>query len=223
MRTLLGALSIVVIVAGPLSDVATAAPADQADGVEVFARDVFWINGLTLRNPTADTPPGAPLFNVAGVNMDVTWGQWSAASAQSSVRVAGGAHHPRSDVRLELAGLIPGGHYSVFWGTLGPDSEQPLCPGVERTLPLDAVKLDAAAADANSFVAGADGTAAYRGAVANDLFDATQVFFSIVYHLDADQSTYPFPNLGEYRTQGPNCRSSFGEDAMRQLLVLQKW
>ena len=56
-----------------------------------------------------------------------------------------------------------------------------------------------------------------------DLFDATQVFFSIVYHLYADQSAYPFPNLGEYLTQGPNCRSTFGNDSMRQLLVLQKW
>jgi hypothetical protein len=54
------------------------------------------------------------------------------------------------------------------------------------------------------------------------LFDATQVFFSVIYH--SDGVTYgELPNAGEFLTQGQSCRSSFGEDAMRQLLVLQKW
>ena len=85
---------------------------------------------MTLRNPTVDTPADKPLFNEAGVNMGVTWGEWSAAFAQSAVSANGGRKHPETDVRLGLTGLIPGGHYSVFWGTLTPDSEQSLCPGV---------------------------------------------------------------------------------------------
>jgi hypothetical protein len=48
------------------------------------------------------------------------------------------------------------------------------------------------------------------------------VFLSVVYHFYPETS-YPFPNRGELLTQGANCRSSFGEDSMRQLLVLQKW
>jgi hypothetical protein len=48
------------------------------------------------------------------------------------------------------------------------------------------------------------------------------VYITIVYH--ADRWTYhPLPNAGEYQTQGSNCRGSFGEDAFRHLLILQKW
>ena len=127
-----------------------------------------------------------------------------------------------TDVRLSLTGLRPGGVYSVFYGTLGPDSENPLCPGVERTLALPAVKPDASALDTSSFTADASGAADFHGSLEGHLLDASQVFFSIVYH--SDGLTYgPLPNAGESSTQGANCRSSFGEDAMRQLLVLQKW
>jgi hypothetical protein len=217
-----------VLAFGPLGNPALAAP-DHADGLDHFARDVFFIRGVTLRNPDDTTPLDAPLFNVAGVPLEsppgqpLTWGAWTAASATSTAKVQGGTAKARTDVRLDLTGLIPGGRYSIFWGTLEPDSEQPLCPGVERTLPLDAVKPDQSAPDPNSFIVGADGHASYHGAVAANLFTATQVFFSVVYHFFGDASTYPFPNIGEQRTQGPDCRSSFGEDAMRQLLILQKW
>lgn len=199
---------------------AGAAGLDRADAVEVFERDVFVIVGSTLRNPDTTTDPSAPLFNVAGVSLDRTWGQWSSASATSAVRVAGG-RSPRTDVRLDLAGLVPAGVYSVFWGTLLPDSENPLCPGVERTLALPSVD-PGQLPDASSFVAGSDGRAAFRGRLDADLLAAGQVFFSIVYHFDG-QTYGPLPNRGEHLTQGAGCRSSFGEDAMRHLLVLQKW
>jgi hypothetical protein len=200
---------------------AHAAPADYADAVEVFDGDVFVIVGSTLRVPTVDTDPGAPLFNNAGVNLETTWGEWSAATATSRAQVVGGATSARTDVRLSLAGLVPGGLYSVFWGTLGPDSEQPLCPGVERTLPLDGAGSTVKAPAPNAFVAGADGTAEFHGRTAGDLFAASQVFFSVVYHFFGETS-YPFPNRGELLTQGENCRSSFGDDAMRHLLVLRQ-
>lgn len=74
---------------------------------------------------------------------------------------------PANDVRLRMQGLIPGGNYSVFWGTLGPDSEQPLCPGVERTLPLDAFHDDPQSRDPNSFVAASDGTAEFHGRISD--------------------------------------------------------
>jgi hypothetical protein len=200
---------------------ASAAAPDQADAVEAFERDVFVIVGSTLRNPDATTDPSAPLFNNAGVNLGITWGAWTAASATSEVRTSGKAKSARTDVRLRFSGLVPGGVYSVFWGTLSPDSENPLCPGVERTLALPSVD-SGQEPDASSFVAGSDGTAAFRGGLSGNLLTASQVFFSIVYHYDG-QTWGALPNHGEFLTQGPDCRSSFGDDAMRQLLVLQKW
>jgi hypothetical protein len=220
------AVALAAVVAGSLLvgvPGSAAAPAtDPADGVEVFEGDVFVIVGSTLRHPTVDTDPAAPLFNVAGVALERTWGEWSAATAASSAAVMGGPKHPRTDVRMALAGLVPGGLYSVFWGTLGPDSEQPLCPGVERTLPLDAVGGGAKAPAPNAFVADAAGGATFHGRTDGALFDASQVFFTVVYHF-AGRTAYPFPNIGEQLTQGENCRSSFGEDAMRHLFVLQQW
>jgi len=34
---------------------------------------------------------------------------------------------------------------------------------------------------------------------------------------------HPLPNRGEFFTQGDDCRSTFGEDAMRQIIVFQKF
>ncbi|HEX6597550.1 MAG TPA: hypothetical protein VF045_11475 [Acidimicrobiales bacterium] len=210
------------LVVVPSAGVSAAPAVDLADFVQVFNRDVFEVYGPNLLNPDAGTDPAAPLFSNAGVALDLSWGEWSAAAATSAARVMGGSAHARTDFRIDLAGLVPGGLYSVFWGTLGPDSEQPLCPGVERTLPLDRVG-GGGGLDPNSFRAGTDGAATYRGRTAGDLFEAQQVFISIVYRLYEDPSSYPFPNLGELLTQGDNCRSSFGEDAMRQLLIFQKF
>ena len=206
----------------PFGSAAHASPPDAADAVQAYPRDVFVVVGSTLRNPTADTDPNAPLFTNAGVAMDLTWGAWSAATATSRASVIGGPNAPRTDIRLSLAGLAPGGLYSVYWGTLGPDSEQPLCPGVERTLPLDGAGSTAKAPAPNAFVVDATGTVDFHGRVDGDLLDATQVFVTVVYHFSG-QTSYPFPNLGEYLTQGDTCRSSFGEDSMRHLIVLQKW
>src|SRR5215510_10040094 len=198
-----------------------AAP-DHADGLEIFTRDIFAIVGSTLRNPTDTTASDAPIFNVAGVNLGLTWGQWKAATATSSAHVQGGSNNPRTDVRIQLSGLVPGGVYSIFYITLSPDSDNSLCPGVERGIPLTAFKPDSQLPDASSFVADANGQAQYRGVVDGDLFGATQLIFEVIYHLDG-QTYNSLPNRGEFLTQGANCRSSFGEDAMRQLFILQKY
>ena len=204
-----------------LTAVPAAAAVDREDAVQVFERDVFVIVGSTLRNPTAlDTATGAPLFTNTGVAMDVTWGEWQRATATSRAHCTAGGD--RTDVRVRLSGLIPGGVYSLFYGTLQPDSENPLCPGVERTLPLVSKDADQQP-DLASFVADENGEADYQGRVDGCLFDALQVFLSVVYHFDG-QTYGSLPNRGEHLTQnGAQCRSSFGEDAMRQLQVLQKW
>jgi hypothetical protein len=212
---------IVMLVCSVILPMPSRAAPDHPDGLQIFSRDVYVIVGSTLRNPIDTTAPDANLFNVAGVNLGVTWGQWMAATATSTAHVQGGANHPRTDVRIQLSGLIPGGVYSIFYVTLLPDSENPLCPGVERGLPLTAFKPERQSPDASSFVADANGQAQYRGLVDGDLLGATQVIFEVIYHLDG-QTYGTLPNHGEFNTQGTGCRSSYGEDAMRQLLILQK-
>ncbi len=210
----------VLLVAGPLSAAAGAKPAvDREDYVQAFDRDVYFINYSTLRNPTAATDPGEPLFNDAGVALPVTWGEWSEASATAAARTVG----KRTRVHLTFSGLIPGGVYSVFWGTLTPDSEHPDCPGVERTLPLDSDAGKKQRPDRSSFIAGADGRATFAGQADAVLLDPYQSWYSIVYHQNG-QTYHPFPNAGEYLTHddGGPCRSTYGHDAMRQLLVVQK-
>jgi hypothetical protein len=194
-----------------------AAPGDSEDAVIVHNDDVFVIVGSTLRHPDDETAQDAPLFNVAGVGLELTWGEWQAAGASASAHVIGG---PRTDIRIELSGLVPGGLYSVFYGTLFPDSENPLCPNVERTFGLPAKKADLPGPDASSFIAKSDGTASFRGVADGDLLAPQQLFYTIIYHFDG-MAYHPLPNRGEFLTQGSNCRSSFGEDAMRQLIIFQ--
>jgi hypothetical protein len=201
---------------------AAAAAPDREDAVQVFNRDVYIVESGALQNPNAGTPPDAPLYNVNGAPLGLTWGQWSAATGSSSARTVIETSGLATDVRLRLSGLVPGGIYSVFYGTFQPDSENPLCPDVERTLALTAFHPERQVPDPSSFVAGANGRAHYHGRVDGALLEATQVFFSIVYH--ADGHTYhPLPNRGEFFTQGDDCRSSYGDDAMRHVVVLQKW
>jgi hypothetical protein len=195
---------------------------DQADFTQVGDRDVYVIVGSTLRNPDESTPPDARLFNVAGVGLDLTWGQFGAARASATARQFGSSGAPQTDVRVELAGLVPGGLYSLFYLTLGPDSENPLCPGVERSLPLTAFHPGEAQPDAASFYADPEGGASFRARVPGALLDAQQLIYTVVYHFNG-QSYGELPNAGEFLTQGENCRSSFGEDAMRQLFVFQKF
>lgn len=217
VAALVGAL---LVVAGPLGGSAGAKPAlDREDHVQAFNRDVYFIDSVTLRNPTADTAPDEPLFNDAGVLLPLTWGEWSAATATSSARTLG----TRTEVSLSFTGLVPGGVYSVFWGTLLPDSEHPSCPGVERTLPVVSVDGKKQVPDPSSFVAGPDGRAQFAGRADGVMLDAWQAWFSIVYHLNGE-TYHPFPNAGEYVTHddGGQCRSTYGHDAMRHLIVLQK-
>lgn len=193
---------------------------DPQDVVLADSRDVFVIVGSTLRHPDATTVEAAPLFNVAGVALNLTRGAWKQANAQSTARVMGGTNNARTDLRISLSGLIPGGVYSIFYGTLTPDSENPLCPGVERTLPLQSTDRRQQP-DLASFVADATGRAEFRGEISGWPMDALQFFYTVIYHFDG--KTYgTLPNHGEFLTQGTMCHSSFGEDAMRQLIVFQK-
>jgi hypothetical protein len=60
----------------------------------------------------------APLFNVDGERLNLTWGQWHKAEATSTAHASG----KRSDVRIQLSGLVSGRIYSIFYVNLSPDS-----------------------------------------------------------------------------------------------------
>lgn len=207
--------------AGSARSATSLASADREDLVQHFPRDVYVIVGSTLRNPTDETSSDAPLFNVAGVSLDLTWGQWTSANATSRARVVKKSGKPYTYVDAELTGLVPDGVYSIFYGTLDPDSENPLCQNVERTLPLMS-RDRGQSPDRSSFVADANGEAVFSGRIKGRVLKARQVFYTVIYHFDG-QTYHPLPNRGEFLTQGENCRSSFGEDAMRQLIVFQKF
>jgi hypothetical protein len=213
-------------VAAVATVLALAAPAfarsDYQDVVQPFTRDVFVIVGSTLRNPDETTAADANLFNNAGVSLGLDWGQFSSASATARAQQLGGAKNAQTDVRVDLTGLVPGGLYSLFYITLGPDSENPLCPGVERSLPLTAFHPSSGQPDAASFYADATGAASFHGRVPGALLDAQQLIYTVVYHAYG-QSYGSLPNAGESLTRGANCRSSFGEDSMRQSVIYQKY
>jgi hypothetical protein len=218
-RFLRSAVVVLVAAASCLISAPSARASDSADFVEVYERDVFVIVGSTLRHPDASTPHTKPLFNVAGVNLGITWGKWkSAAPVTTSVMAQGPTN---TTARFTFKRLKPGGVYSLFYGTISPDSENPKCPAVERTLPVTSFD-SAQVPDFASFIAKADGTAAFRGRIpGHPLNKAQQVYVQLVWHSNGE--TYgDLPNKGEFTTT-PTCRSSFGEDAMRQLTILQKW
>jgi hypothetical protein len=65
------------LLVAPLAAPAGAAAPDQADASEVFRREVFVLEGASLVNPTGATDPLATLFNVAGLDLGITWGKWA--------------------------------------------------------------------------------------------------------------------------------------------------
>jgi hypothetical protein len=217
MRRLLSIALVVTAIVG-LEALPAAAADDHADAVEPYERDVYVIVGSTLRNPDSATAWSAPLFNVSGQSLGVSWGKFKNAYATSVMTPIPNA----TRARLTFKRLRPNGVYSVFYGTISPDSENPQCKGVERTLPVRSINVDQKP-DRASFVAKADGTAAFTGRIpGRPLETALQVWVSLVYHHNG--KTYgSLPNAGEYATRNTDtCRSSFGDDAMRQLIITQK-
>jgi hypothetical protein len=194
---------------------------DRSDAALIFSEDVSVIVGSTLREPDESTDPSNPLFNDAGVSLGLTWGQWQTATGLAIARYR--SESRSTTVELKLSGLVPGGVYSVFWGTLDPDSEHPDCPGVERSLPLTSLQPRRQVPDPSSFIAASTGRSVYEGRAPGNILTAGQTFFWVIYQSDGE-ADHPFPNRGEKLTAGgeSGCRSSFGEDAMRQLIILMR-
>src|SRR4051812_15083659 len=81
---------------------AHAAPPVHQAAVETFARDVYFIEGATLRTPNDTTSLSANLFNVAGVSLGITWGDWARATGGATVHSIGNGATARTDVELQL-------------------------------------------------------------------------------------------------------------------------
>jgi hypothetical protein len=124
-----------------------------------------------------------------------------------------------------MSGLVPNGVYSLFYRVFGPDSNNALCPDVEPSFALTAAFPQVQKPDPDSFIASGSGKALFFASNAQDLLTAQQLQVNVIYHLDG--KTYgPVANFAE--SQGPVasngglCRSSYGIDAMRQFLIIQK-
>jgi len=196
-------------------------------GIVPFDGDVYTVsqNGTLIAVFATSTAPSAPLFNLAGDSLNLTWGQFSSATAKSYAwtDTLGGVTH--TDFLITMSGLIPGGVYSLFYRTFSPDSNNAYCPDAEPTIALTSAFPRFQKPDPDSFIASSSGKALFIGRVAGNLLAAAQLLINVIYHFDG-QTYGPVANQAE--AQGPDaslgglCRSSYGIDAMRQFIIIQK-
>jgi hypothetical protein len=222
----LGLVVIGLVVQTPAAGASSSFPSLTPDvAIVPFANDVFWFtnDALSVVDP-ASTPASAPLFSEEGNPLNQTWGQFSSATAKSYAWTTTRSGTTDTYFLIGMSGLIPNGVYSLFYRTFGPDSNNAICPNVEPSVALTAAFPQFQKPDADSFVANGSGKALFLGRVAQDLLAATQLQVSVIYHFDG--KTYgPVANQAE--SQGPGgpgvpCQSSYGIDAMRQLVIIQK-
>jgi hypothetical protein len=191
-----------------------------------FANDVFWFtNGALSVVDPASTPVSAPLFNLEGNPLHVTWGQFSSATAKSYAWTITRGGTTDTYFLIGMNGLVPNGVYSLFYRTFGPDSNNAICPNVEPTVALTAAFPQFQKPDSSSFIANGSGKALFFGRVTGNLLAATQLQEALIYHFDG--KTYgPLANQAESQSvpvpPGGVCQSSYGVDAMRQFVIVQK-
>jgi hypothetical protein len=195
-------------------------------GIIPFAGDVFTTsaNGTLIPIFPGSTPPSAPLFNLAGNALNLTWGEFSSATAKSYAWTVTHNGTTHTEFLIGLSGLVPNGVYSLFYRTFGPDSNNPFCPNAEPSVALTAAFPHLQKPDPDSFTATRSGKGLFFARVAQDLLATQQLQLVVIYHYDGN--TYgPVPNQAESRGPDPAtglCRSSYGDDAMRQFLIIQK-
>jgi hypothetical protein len=186
--------------------------------LEAFAGDVFQLgsNGSLIAVDPRTASDTAALYNAEGDSLNTTWGQWRAATgsslAKTIIRPAGTA----TDLRITVGGLFPNAVYSLFYSTIGPQSVNPVC-ATEPLVALTARRPARQQPDASSFVTDGSGAASFHARVPGTLLDAQSFIIFVIYHFDG--KVYgSLPNAGD----SARCRSTFGVDANRQLLIIQK-
>jgi hypothetical protein len=212
----------------PAADASTTITAPTKDtGIITFPGDVYTLNdqgALIPADPTS-TAASAALYSLAGNPLNLTWGQWSSATATSYGWTITRGGTTSTDFVIGMSGLVPNGVYSLFYRTLNPDSDNSICPDVEPAIALTSAFGGLQKPDPDSFVASSSGRALFIASVAQNLLAAQNLTISVIYHFNG-QTYGPVANAAE--AAGPVasnnglCRSSYGVDAMRQLLIIQK-
>jgi len=221
-----GLASTALLVQAPLAGAHTSFTAPTPNiGLIPFTGDVDTLDpeGNLIPVSITSTPASAPLYNFAGDPMNLTWGQFSSATAKSYAWTVTEHGTTYTQFLIGLSGLVPDGVYSLFYRTFGPDSNNAFCPDVEPSVALTAAFPQFQKPDPDSFIANSSGKALFFASVAQNLLAATQLQVSVIYHYNG-QTYGPVANQAE--SQGPVdgglCGSSYGIDAMRQFLIIQK-
>jgi hypothetical protein len=128
-------------------------------GIIPLPADVFTLsaNGTLIPTLPLSTPPSAPLFNLAGNALNLTWGQWSSATAKSYAWTVTHNGTTHTQFLITMSGLVPNGVYSLFYRTFGPDSNNALCPNIEPAVALTAAFPQFQTPDPDSFAATSSG------------------------------------------------------------------
>lgn len=211
-------------VAGAASPVSNVTP---QIGWIPFSGDVVVLNyqgALVPVDPTS-TPASAQLFNIAGNPLNMTWGQFSSATPKSAAWNLSYNGTTYTQFLIGLSGLVPNGVYSLFYRTFNPESNNAYCPNVEPSVALTAAFPQLQKPDSSSFVATSSGKGLFFASVPQNLLAAQGLQVSVIYHFDGH--TYGpvannFESVGPVASQGGLCRSSYGIDAMRQMIIIYK-
>jgi hypothetical protein len=223
-----GAVCVALALQAPAAGASTTVTPPTKDlGIIPFTSDIYTISseGNLIPISIDQTPASAPLYNLAGDSMNLTYGQWNSATATSYVWTVTRNGVTDTDFVIAMSGLVPDGVYSLFYRTFGPDSDNAYCPIVEPQVALPALLSKIQKPDPDSFVASGSGRALFIASVAQDLLAAQQLQVDVIYHFNG-QTYGPVANAAE--AAGPVasdnglCRSSYGIDAMRQMLIIQK-
>ena len=224
----IGLAAIGLVVQAPIADASITFTAPTPNvGIIPFTSDVYTVDqdGNLIPVQLTTTPLSAPLYNVAGDPLNVTWGQFSSAKAKSYAWTVTSHGTTYTDFLIGMSGLVPNGVYSLFYRTFGPDSNNAFCPNVEPTVALIAPFPQSQKPDSSSFISNGSGRALFFASVPQDLLDATQLQINVIYHFNG-QTYGPVANAAEGQgpvaSNGGLCRSSYGIDAMRQFLIIQK-
>ena len=221
------AVCLALAIQAPGAAASTTHTAPTLGGVLPFPGDVYTLgsNGILIPVDPSITPLSAPLFNLGGQPLNLTWGQFSSATAKSYAWTATFRGTTYTDFVIEMSGLVPNGVYSLFYRTFGPDSNNAFCPVVEPTVALTAAFPRLQKPDPDSFVASGSGRALFVASVAQDLLAAQQLLVNVIYHFNG-QTYGPVANAfeaaGPVASNNGLCRSSYGIDALRQMLIVQK-
>jgi hypothetical protein len=192
-----------------------------------FSGDVVVLNSMGALVPVdpTSTPASAQLFNILGNSLNTTWGQFSSAAPKSAAWTLSLNGTTYTQFLIGLSGLVPNGVYSLFYRTFNPNSNNAYCPNIEPSLALPAAFPQLQKPDSSSFVATSSGKGLFFASLPQNLLAAQQLQVSVIYHFNG-QAYGPVANeaesLGPVASEGGLCRSSYGVDAMRQMLIIYK-